>query len=186
MENKSIFSKSIVLISSIVIVVLAIFIFVSMKISYNNQDASYRSDFTAQEKIIEMTYDNMWKTINGVAQVSEQYKESFKDIYVKIIDKRYSTDSNLLMKWIQESNPNFDSKLYDKVNNVIISERYAFLNAQKKITDIENQHRKLLTTFPGNFLVSNNTPLQYEVISSTKTKKVMETRMDDDNNIFGK
>lgn len=186
MEKEKTISNSVIWISSIIILLLAIFVFVSMKISYNNQDASYRSDFTAQEKVIEMVYENMWKTIHGVAQVSEQYKESFKEIYVQIIDKRYNNDNGLLMKWIQENNPNFDSKLYDKVNNAIMSERYAFLNAQKKITDIENQHRKLLTTFPGSILVTNKKLLEYEVISSTKTKKVMETRIDDDNDIFGK
>lgn len=156
----------------------------SMSVSYKNDEVRYVNQFKAEEQVIEAVYDNMWKSIQQIAEVSDEYKTSFKDIYVEIIDKRYSKDNGMLMKWITESNPNFDTKLYEKLATVIEVERRRFLNAQTKIIDIQRQHNNMLDVIPSKWFLSSCQRLEYEVISSSKTKQVMQTRMDDDIDVF--
>lgn len=88
------------------------------------------------------------------------------------------------MKWIQESNPNFDSKLYDKLASEIEIKRQEFLMVQRKLMDIENQHNNLLDMIPSSWFLSGKQRLEYKVISSTRSKQVMETGVEDDIDLF--
>lgn len=178
-------STLITLISVAVVVVIGLIVF-SMGVSYKNDEVRYVNQFKAEEQKIEATYDNMWKSIQQIAEVSNEYKESFKDIYIEITDKRYSKDNGVLMKWITESNPNFDPKLYEKLSNVIEVERRRFLNAQTKIIDIQRLHNNMLDVIPSKWFLGSCERLEYEVISSSRAKNVMSTRMDDDIDIFKK
>jgi len=75
-----------------------------MNISYDNQEIELRVDAQAQEKKCEAYFDKMWKILKQKAQVTDQYKDAFKDIYIGIMEGRYSKGDGTLMKWIQENN----------------------------------------------------------------------------------
>lgn len=175
-----------VLITIIIVAVVAIFgiTWFSMSVSYQNQEVRYVNQFKAENQKIEAVYDNMWKSIQQIAEVSGQYKDSFKDIYVQITDARYDKDNGVLMKWITESNPNFDPALYQRLAGVIEVERRRFLNAQTKIIDIVREHNNMLDVIPSKWFLSGKEYLEYEVISSSRSKNVMETRMDEDIEVF--
>lgn len=171
------------------IVIVAVFAIVgftlfSVGVSYQNQEVRYVNQFKAENQKIEAVYDNMWKSIKQIAEVSDKYQDSFKDIYVQITDARYNKDNGVLMKWITESNPNFDPSLYQKLAGVIEVERKRFLNAQTKIIDIVREHNNMLDVIPSKWFLSGREYLEYEVISSSRSKQVMDTRMDDDVQVF--
>ena len=166
------------------VVVVAIIAVVMMMFSYQNQEIRYVNMFKAENQKIEAVYDNMWKSIQQQAEVTDNYKESFKEIYVQITDARYDKDNGVLMKWLTESNPNFDTSLYEKLSATIEVERKRFLNAQTKIIDIVREHNNMLDVYPSKWFLSGRDYLEYEVISSTQSKTVMETRMDDDVSVF--
>lgn len=174
----------IAIICSIAVVVVLVVIWFSMSVSYQNKEIRYVNQFKAENQKIEAVYDNMWKSIQQIAEVTDNYKESFKEIYVQITDARYDKDNGVLMKWITESNPQFDSKQYEKLSTVIEVERKRFLNAQTKIVDIVREHNNMLDVIPSKWFLSGKEYLEYEVISSSITKTVMETRMDEDIQIF--
>lgn len=88
------------------------------------------------------------------------------------------------MKWIQESNPQFDVSLYKDLMNSIEVERTVFSNEQKKMLDIIREHNNLIKTVPGRWLVINDKEIEYTVISSTRSKAVMENGTDDDIDLF--
>jgi exonuclease V gamma subunit len=90
------------------------------------------------------------------------------------------------MKWIQEANPHFDTSLYKTLMETIESERKAFLNAQNRLIDIIRQHETLCESYPSKWFIINTTPIEYTVISSTRTKSAMETGIDDDVELFNK
>jgi len=56
-------------------------------------------------KANEVVFDNTWKTISQLVQVSDDYKNSFKEIYVGMAQARNSGNDAKLMKWVKESNP---------------------------------------------------------------------------------
>jgi len=181
MSIKKIITITIVGILSIVILTL-----ISSYFSYNNKEVALRTQADAQVKKIETTHDEMWKVLSEQASVSDNYKEAFGKIYKDIISSRYDKGDGSLMKFIKEANPNFDTKLYDKVMNSIEIQRTAFKNTQDRLSDIIREHQTLLNSYPSKWFISNTKPIEQKVISSSKTKKVMETGLDDDVDIFKK
>lgn len=182
-------SKSAIIVGSILVVLILIFVFVGMWISYNNKDVRLRNQMTAQIKLNQAVFDKVWKVISQQAQVTDQYKDSFKDIYTGIMQGRYSGGSKdgSLMKWIQESNPNFDSKLFEKLMVSIEALRSEFLVNQKTLIDIKLSHDNLLDVFPSSFFLvtlGGKEKVDIPIITSTRTEETFQTRKDDDVNLY--
>lgn len=144
----------------------------------------------AQQENCQIIFDNTWKTIQTEAQVTDQYKEGFKEIYVGIMDARYGNDGNAgketLMKWIQESNPTFDPSLFNRLMNTIEGSRENFTTEQKKLIDIDRQHKQLKITFPNSLILGSRPDLDIKLVTSGKTKKAYETGEENDINPFNK
>lgn len=159
---------------------------VSSYFSLNNQEIALRSQAEAQRGKVEGVYDAMWKIISQKAQVSDQYKEAFKEIYPDLIAGRYEGENGTLMKWIQESNPEFDTSLYRDLMQSIEVERHAFMRSQERMLDIIREHSTLCHSYPGAWFIKNTGEIEYTVISSTKAKETMTTGIDDDTELFQK
>ena len=174
---------------AIILAVMLVFITgvscMSMYFSYNNQEVALRKQAEAQRGKVEGTFDAMWKIISQQAQVSDQYKEAFKEIYPDLISGRYK-DNNTLMKWVQESNPNFDTRLYNTLMQTIEVQREQFKKSQERMLDLIREHETLCETYPSKWFITNTTPIEYTIISSTKTKYTMETGVDDGVELFKK
>ena len=178
--------KKIITLVSVGLACLLIIIGVSMYFTYNNQEISLRKESIAQKGKIEGVYDKMWKILQQKAQVTDQYKESFSEIYPNLIEGRYSKGDGSLMKWIQENNPNFDTSLYKDLMESIESQREAFQTSQERMLDIIREHNTLCKQFPSKWFISDDSDINYIVISSTVSKQVMETAKDDNIDLFKK
>lgn len=152
--------------------------------SYNNREVSLRSEAQAQEQKIEGVHDKMWKVIQQKAGVASEYSEKFGSVYTHIMSERYNAGDGSLMKWIHEANPEFDSSLYADLSESIEILRTEFQHSQERMIDIVREHRTICSTYPGKWFISNTTPIEYEVISSTRSKTVMQTRLDDEVDVF--
>lgn len=157
---------------------------ISMYFSYNNEEVALRNEAEAQRGKIEGCHDKMWKVISQKAQISNEYKNSFDSIYTHIITGRYDKGDGSLMKWITESNPQFDSSLYKDIMQSVEILRTEFQKSQERMLDIQREHKTLCERYPSKFFISNKTPIEYTVVSSTRSKDVMETGMDDDVSVF--
>lgn len=164
----------------LIIVGVLVLILVGMYFSYNNKEIALRKECEAQKGKIESVHDTMWKIIKQKAQVSDKYKDAFEKIYPDLIRGRYANDQGGMMKWIQEQNPNFDTSLYRDLSQAIEVQRTSFSNAQQRMLDIIRERETLIESLPAKFFISNKSKIDYEVISSTNTKTIMETRIDDD------
>ena len=167
--------------TAIILIIVGFFVvlLIGMYFSYNKEIA-LRKESEAQKGKIESVHDTMWKIIKQKAQVSEKYKDAFEKIYPDLIRGRYANDQGSMMKWIQEQNPNFDTSLYRDLSQAIEIQRTIFSNAQQRMLDILRERETLMESMPAKFFISNKTKIDYEVISSTNTKTIMETRIDDD------
>lgn len=174
------------IIGIVVAIVFAVFglMTLTMYFAYNNKDAKLRAQVEAQRGKIESVHDKMWKVLQQKAQVSNEYKVAFSEIYPALIEGRYSQGDGSLMKWIQEANPNFDTSLYKDLMQSIEIQRTEFQKVQERMLDIIREHNVLLTTVPSKWFISNTEPIEYTVISSTRSKMVMETGLDDDVSLF--
>lgn len=147
-----------IIISLVALVVLAGTLFLTY-VGKNDHEIELRQLAFAQNDVCINFYDNMTKTILQVAQVPKQFQkqaeENFKNIYPDLISGRYKdSDGSLqpvMMKWITESNPQFDlnafTKLYEKIQVVVEAKRNEFTTQQNKLRDIERQHTIFCSTF---------------------------------------
>lgn len=172
----------------LVIIIIAVLVvaLVAMYFSYNNKEIALRKEAEAQKGKVESVHDKMWKVIKQKANVTEQYREMFEKVYPDIIAGRYSGEGAMAMKWIQEANPEIDASLYKDVMQAIEIQREHLHTAQTRMLDVIREREALIESYPSRWFISNKSKIEYEVISSTRSKTVMETGLDDDVEIFAK
>ncbi len=162
-----------------------VIIAVIIGVSASNKEIRLRSQITAQKQVCEAFYDKLWKVIAQKAQVADQYKDAFKEIYPQLIEGRYGNEKGgTLMKWITESNPTFDVSLYKDLMTSIEAERAGFFMEQKRLVDLNNEHRIIRQTFPASIFIGGRSDIAITIVSSDATKKVMETGKENDIDIF--
>jgi hypothetical protein len=168
------------------IIALVAIVLVGMYIKYNNEEIALRKEAEAQKGKVESVHDQMWKVIQQKAGVTDEYRETFEKIYPEIISGRYNQDGSTAMKWIQESNPDFDTALYKDLMQAIEVQRSYFTQAQTRMLDILRQRDTLIESIPARFFISNKSKIDYTIITSTRTKTVTQTGIDDDVELFKK
>lgn len=158
---------------------------INKNIDTDNSEIGLRTAITAKVSDQEATFDNMWKILTQKAQVADQYKQAFKEIYPALIEGRYSQGDGSLMKWITESNPTFDVSLYKDVMNSIEIERNSFLTVQRQLIDLKREHDKLRQVWPSKWFINDDVKeIAIKIISSTHSKQVMESGKDDEVDLF--
>jgi hypothetical protein len=157
--------------------------------SYSNKEIGLRNQLKAQQQSVQVVFDNTWKIISQTAEVSDQYKQTFSEVYPKIMEGRYGDPKErkgALLSFITESNPQFDTKLYEKVAVAIEAQRTIFTNEQKTLIDMKREHDNLRQLFPGSMFLASRTEFEIKLVTSSKTEKSFETGKDDDTKLFGK
>lgn len=177
--------KKIILIALAAIIGCGAIAFAGMYFSYNNKEIALRAQAEAQRGKVEGVHDKMWKVIQQKAQVTNEYKDAFAEIYPEIMSGRYSGEGDgSLMKWVTESNPNFDTSLYADLMQSIEILRSEFQRNQEMMLDLIRQHKTICTTYPGVWVIKNTMEIEYTIVSSTNSKVVMSTGIDDNVNLF--
>ncbi|MFW9871598.1 MAG: hypothetical protein ACFFG0_00695 [Candidatus Thorarchaeota archaeon] len=162
-----------------------------MGVHYKNAAIRLETQASAQKDVLEANFDKMWKVIKDNAGIVDKYKGDFKEIYVGIMEGRYGTGGSgsqggQFMLWIKEHNPQFDSSVYSKLMTSVEANRETFFYEQKKLRSIKEQHDNMRLTWPASIVCSGRPEIKVVIISSTKTKQVMETGLDEHKNIFDK
>ena len=170
----------------IIIIAVLVIVLIAMYFSYNNKEIALRKEAEAQRGKIESVHDKMWKVIKQKANVTEEYREMFEKVYPEIIAGRYSGDGASAMKWIKEANPEIDASVYKDLMQAIEIQREHLNTAQTRMLDVIREREALIESYPSRWFISNKSQIEYEVISSTRTKTVMETGLDDEIDMFSK
>lgn len=167
----------------VVILVASIFF---MAIGYKNAEVRLRNQITAKQEANKASFDTCWKIIQQQAQVSDQYKDAFKEIYGGLMEGRHYEKGGGLIKFITEANPNFDVKLYEKVANSIEAQRSSFLRDQQQLLDLNREHDNLLDSIPSGWFLAGCSKIEVKIITSGKTQETFSTGKEDDIQIFPK
>jgi hypothetical protein len=181
--------KSVKIIIGIIVGLIAVVAFTGwvMSMTYNNKNVKLKNKITAQQESNKANFDKMFKVIAQVAQVAEQYKETFKDVYPELIEGRYSNQKDgSLMKWVTESNPVFDVTLYTKLATAIEANRQEYFIEQQKLIDYNREQHNLLKTQPASWFLNESDTIHIIIITSSTTKKTYATGEENDIDIFAK
>jgi hypothetical protein len=170
-------------------VILLVGMFGMGTLSFFNTSTSLITAYEAKLDANKADFDNMWKTIQQVAQVPDQHKEGFKDVMTSYAAARSSGEgAGSFLSIMKEAVPDFsgNAELHAKIQTVVEAQRGVWTTRQKELRDIKRAHDTLVRTFPG---VAYNALIGHEelvavVITSTKTEATFETGMDDDVNLF--
>jgi len=171
-------NKGVMAIIGIVVLVVGVGLF-GYNVSVDNRAVMLGNKFDKQLGLVEGFHDTMWKTIKQQANVTDKAKDAFKEIYTPLIEGRYSQGDGTLMKWVKEHNPEFGTEMYQKLMVSIESLRKQFFHVQSQVLATIQEHDNLRERFPSK-VFCNAEPLEYEVISSTRSKQVMKDGKDDD------
>ena len=157
---------------------------VIMYFQYSNQEIGLRNQLQAQQKVNEAVFDQVWKVLSQQAGVADKHKDSFKEIYVDVMNARGTNKGGEFMKWVTESNPQFDGKLFEKLMVSIEAQRSIFTNEQKKLIDLSRAHNDLLQKAPSSFFLSSRLPVEIKIVTSSKTEETFATGKEDDVELF--
>ena len=176
-------AKVLIIVGAVVLSFLGVYF--GMKWHYGNNDQGLRNLAAAQEEVCMIVQDETWKIIKQKAQVADQYKNAFQEIFPALMEGRYGdVRGGSLMSLIQESNPQFDPSLYKEISISIEAQRHKWTNAQKFLRDVKLQHDNIRTMVPGKWFVGNVPELKVKIITSTKTKEIYEKGVEDEVNVF--
>ena len=147
--------------------------------SYSNGEIVLRTAISAQQKSCETVFDNTWKIISQKCQIADKYKDAFSKIYPELMEGRYKSGGGL-MKFVTESNPNFDVSLYKDVMTSIEAQRDMFTREQNKLIDLKREHDNLRLTFPSSVVCGNRPEVTIQIVTSSKTKEAFASGEDND------
>ena len=184
MKNKS-------TIISLVLVGLMLVLGTFLAITYfstRNKEIRLRKQVEAKQEVCKSFYSKMFTEIKEIAQVADQYKETFKEVYPALMEGRYgNARGGALMSWVQESNPNFDIKLYDRLITVIESNREDFQVQQEQLIDLKRNYDSWIEQVPTSwFLPSDITSIKITTIIVKASQKAFESGEDQEIDIFNK
>jgi uncharacterized protein YneF (UPF0154 family) len=149
-------------------------------VSVSNQEVRLRNKAVAQQKANEAVFDNMWKTIAQTCEVKDDYKDTFRDSWTKIIASQNTGEAASAIKvTINRINPKLSSSIFKQTMTVIEGSRKEFLNNQKQLVDIKREHDDIRQTWPGSMICGDRPELEITVITSTRTNTVFKDGKDD-------
>lgn len=169
----------------IIILVLAVLggIWFFMYTGYNNTEIELRNQANAQQQANTVIFDKMKKVVFQQAQVASKYAEDFTKVYQGLMTARYE-GKDPLMNWISEHNPNLDASIYKTIQTSIAGLRAEFATVQNRLIDIKREHMNLLQRIPSTWFVGSRDTLQIQIVTSTETKQVFESGVEDNMNVF--
>ena len=175
-----------VYVSLVVVALFLIFGGVSF-MNYSNDEITIRKQVEAQQEKLHVVFDATWKIIQQKADVADQYKEAFANIYPALMAGRYGNKrGGALLSFITESNPNFDVSLYKDLSNAIEGQRTNFANEQSRLVDMKREHDTLCEVFPGSLFLKSRDDIKIDIVTSAKTEDTFKTGQDNDVSLFSK
>lgn len=166
-------------------VLFGVLTYAGLSVHYSNTEIDLRKEIEAQQQNSKVTFDTTWKIIKQQAQVTEQAKDSFKDIYTSIMSERYGNEgAKAFMLWIKEENPNFDMSMYNNLMSSIEAQRKSFQVEQKMLIDLKREHDALLLKFPSNFFVGDREQVEIMIVTSEKTEATFTSGKENDVDLF--
>lgn len=155
-------------------------------IGISNSDYARHNLAEAQQMKMKTRFTATWTILRQQAGVADSYKDSFMAIYPKLMDARYSGKKDLLMQWVQESNPEFKTTMLEKLMDSIEVQQGMFTREQETAQDIMREDANAHQMFPSSILLGGRKLVTFQFVTSSETEEAFETGRKDDIDLFKK
>jgi hypothetical protein len=175
--------KSMVITAVLVVVVVLVGLVAAQIIETYNAEVRLRNTIGAKQRDNRSEYDNLWKKISQVAQVTDTQKQALIDIFTEHARARGGIHSgDAVIKWLQESVPNVDTSTFTNLQNIIVGSRDSFTMRQKELLNLKREHDILLDSFPSGLILRTmgREKIDVTVITSSKAEATFDRGKDDD------
>jgi len=193
---------------SLIVAALFLVLIVLGGLSWYNTAVALTNATEAQWSNNQNSYDAFWKKVKETAQVTDRYKDDFKQVLIGATELRFSKGGGANVLAIAEDNPALSPAVYAGLQRVIEAGRDDFKRNQTDMLDKQRALKTHLQTVSGGFYGMFSsfprtesgqlappsdldgdgklTVLDYPVITSAETKKVFRDGESEPVNVFGK
>lgn len=151
----------------------------------SNQEVRLRNLAATKQDESRLVFDKTWKTVKSQGKVADKYTEELKKLVLGTMEGRYGSDgSKALASFIHEQNPTLDSAIFNRLMTTIEANQAEFLQAQKGLREVKNQHDNLRTTAPSSWVIGGRPELKVILVTSDATEDAFNTGVSNDTNPF--
>ncbi len=165
-------------------------------VSFYNDCIVREKNLVAAWKESQLEYDNLWKSVQETANVTDAHQDAFRDIFKIGMRARYPKDGHMV-SWLRESNPELPTALYGKVLTIVEQGRDKVTASQTEVNEQQRDYDIAISTFPDSLFASvlgfpravegeyapsqdfdgdgTITVLDYRILSSDRTEGTFET-----------
>ena len=130
------------------VILLIVGVIATSYISANNYGVTVEAQLRAERSNNQNILAGYTQKIKEAAQVPEMYVADLTKVTEAAIKGRYGNEgSKAVFQWLKEQNPNLDSRIYVKLQQIIESGRDEFKNGQTKMLDVKRQYETQLGYF---------------------------------------
>jgi hypothetical protein len=166
----------IALVSFLVIAILT----VGWIFSIFNTQVALANRYEAQHSVVEVTLDNMRKTLKNQHSVTDDFADKFLEVVKEQSQGR--TGGTLVKFNVESANKlGIDSDLFNRLMASIQGELDDFARQQNTLVDIWREHNTFCQRMPNRFFVGNLVLSKPEVISSDTAKDAVANKRLNDN-----
>lgn len=171
------------LIATIAFGVIALILAITIGVMYvgtSNTEIRLRNQINAVQVDNQNEFDNMWKKINQVVQVTDAERQSVENIIIGYAQSRAGNGGNgTFINAVREALPNIDNSTFRNLQNIIVASRDTFTNRQTQLLDLKREHDNILMTFPGSIFVGGRPQIEVTIVTSSRTQEAFSTGSDD-------
>jgi len=140
-------------------------VMIILSLHFNRRERNLRNEAEAHRKILESTYDHIWREIKQHCGLSEEHRRSFNNIYPNLLDE--DMDDNTMLNWILDNNIDFDPSEYMVIMDNIADDRKRFVTHQRRMITILREHNSIIEKgWPIKWVIKNKEPIHYEPIAT--------------------
>lgn len=165
------------------LLIVAVVIYMMMSLGYHRKENNLRQLIVAKQRDNQNQFDNVWKKISQVAEVTDGQKEALKEIIIGYAQAR-GTGGGSIAKAVHEAVPNVDTSTFNNLQNIIVAARDGFTRNQRELLDLKREHDTVLTDPISGFFVGGKSPIEVTIVTSSRTAQSFESGKDDDVSVF--
>ena len=144
-------------------------------------EVSVRKAQEAQVLSNEAAFDKMWKIISQKAQIAKTSRET----QIQLVEALVSGRGASFINAVKEQNPDsaFNMEQFTALGNSIEAQREWFFREQQKLIDLTKRQQEMFESTWSGFILgftAREALPDPTIVSSTKSKQVMETGEDND------
>lgn len=154
MANNTNKTLIVALVGVIGVIVLAGLVIAGSAIGAYNKGNRFEQGIDATYQNNESILTNYTQKVQEAARVTDMQKNDIKEVITAALAGRYGKDgAKAVFQAIHEQNPQIDSTVYKKLQEIIVAGRDEFQNNQTRLIDQTRSYKTALGSFPGGFFM---------------------------------